>query len=189
MTKLISGLLAALLFLSGCFGNSAQPEVIPPNYKVYDHELYSFQYYLDWEILGTNDLADYPQGTLLALRNNVKEKNKFITNFTISKNTVPANTDAIAYGLQVKSQHSSTLINYNLEGEEKISTRQAGQDVPSLYIIFTGKLRPQGDTLRFFQKFVTKGTDGYILTIAAPLTEETLTLEKAKNSMKTFNLK
>lgn len=190
MTKVLKIIVSSLVLiaLSGCFGGGSNQIEVPANYKVYSTDLYNFQYYTDWEILGPENLADYPRGTLLALRNNVKEKDKFITNFTITRNPVSIGMDSINYGLQVKSQHNKNLINFSIENEEKITTKLAGEDIPSLYIVFTGKLRPQGDTLRFFQKFVVKEDQGYILTITSALNEEELTLEKAKNTMKSFNL-
>lgn len=182
--------LSITVILGGCFGGGAATDTILPNYKPYSNEVYAFQYYQDWEILNPGSLLDFPPGTLLAIRDNVKERGRFITNFTITKNPLIATqADAVNYGLQVKNRHAADLVNFVLENEEKINTQVAGADQATLYITFTGKLRPQGDTLRFVQKFAVKGQDGYILTITSALDEAPETLEKAKQTMRTFSLK
>lgn len=187
---LITLLLSFALVAGGCFGSASTPEELLPNYKLYSNEIYAFQYHQDWEVLNPGSLVDFPQGTLLAVRDNVKERGRFITNFTITKNPLSSSqTDAINYGLQVKNRHAADLVNFVLENEEKINTSVGGLDQATLYVTFTGKLRPQGDTLRFFQKFAVQGQEGYILTITAALNEAPETLDKAKQMMRTFSLK
>lgn len=179
------------LFFTGCFEapetDNETPSPEDAFYQTYQTNEFSIQIPDSFETV-TSFTSAYPQNTVVAFRNNLKEK-EFIANVNIVKNTLEEEISALDYGQELLEAHRNTLLNFKKISQEKVSVPVEGEEKDTYLNTFQGKNLPESDLLTFKQIYAVKGKTAFIVTATYGPDEDELTIEKCEKILRSFKVK
>lgn len=189
MKKLIISVLMGILLLSGCTissdGNTTTSD--NPIYYSYGNDTYGVNVANDWEVI-TEFTSNYPQNTIAAFRNNVKN-DQFIANVNIVANTIEEGLSNGDYALEMLQSHSESLIDYKLLEKKEINIIVEGQVSPTYMATFQGRNNIDSDLLQFAQVYGANNGFGYIATATYLPDEDQFAVETAIHMIESLELK
>ncbi|EKD63477.1 MAG: hypothetical protein ACD_51C00271G0001 [uncultured bacterium] len=187
MKKALISFLAGILVISGCSSTTTSTTENNPLYYAYGNNSYSIQVPNDWEVI-TEFTSNYPQNTIAAFRNNVKN-DQFIANINIVANTVEEGLSNGDYALEMLQSHSESLIDYKLLEKTEININVGGQLSPTYMTVFQGRNSVDGDLLQFTQIYGINKGFGYIATATLLPDEDQFVVETAIHMIESLEVK
>ncbi|NCS68183.1 hypothetical protein COW94_03655 [Candidatus Peregrinibacteria bacterium CG22_combo_CG10-13_8_21_14_all_44_10] len=190
MKKLIVLLLAScyLLIISGCGSTDTSDSTADnPLYYTYSASSFALEVPNDWETI-SQFTSDYPQNTLVAFRNNLKDLS-FIANVNIVANAVNKGMNNGDYALEMLQTHSENLIDYRLIEKQEIEILINEQSTPTYLNYFEGRNSVDSDILEFVQVYGVNNQIGYIVTATFLPEEDNFIVENAVHVVKSLELK
>ena len=189
MKKLLA-LFTLILLTTGCLGGGdeePQGDTENPLYYTYSTSTFSLEVPNDWEVI-SQFTSDYPENTLVAFRNNLKEKD-FLANVNIVANTLEDDLNNGDYGLEMLQYHEETLIDYKLIEQQEIDIKINGQTTPTYLNYFEGRNNTSSDVLRFVQVYAIDGSIGYIATGSFLPDEDEFAIDNCVHMVKSLAVK
>ncbi|MFA6528790.1 MAG: hypothetical protein WCT46_04595 [Candidatus Gracilibacteria bacterium] len=187
MKKLIITFLVGILLVSGCTSSTSGTTSENPVYYSYGNDTYGIDVANDWEVI-TNFTSNYPQNTIAAFRNNIKN-DKFIANVNIVANTVEEGLSNGDYALEMLQSHSESLIDYKLLEKTEINITVGGQVSPTYMTVFQGRNKIDGDLIKFAQVYGVNNGLGYIATATFLPDEDQFVVETCVHMIESLKLK
>lgn len=183
-------LFIGLFALTGCFGGGDTSEDIPANFIPYDAPTFSVQIPDNWEIIEPNDFAQsVPSETQVIFKENVKDS-IFTPNVNITKSILRSAMSASDFARSSINQSKDSLLNYQeISRDDEYNMFVADQIQKTTLVMFEGKNSESDPMLRIIQAYAVKGSDAYTITAAYLKDEGDITVETAKNIVKSFKLK
>lgn len=188
MKNLSISLIAISIFLSACGGSAPQEENNDkandePRYHDYVTNDFKISVPDDWETLNNFD-SSYPDGLRVAFKDNVKSTD-FVANVSVFEEESEKSTTNEDLSQNKLKDNSETLLDYELISQEEITL-----DKSTTYLnIFEGKNSADGETFRYMQTYIAKGTSAWIITGTYLSTEDEFVVERMETMLKSFNLK
>ena len=188
MKKILLLLLPLLLaFTTGCVDTTTTDTANNPLYYTYGATTYSLEVPNDWEVI-SQFTSDYPANTLIAFRNNLKDKD-FIANINLIANNVDENMNNGDYAIGMLKQHAENLIDYRLIEQQEIEITINGQTTPTYMNYFEGRNSADSDLLKFVQVYGVNNNIGYIVTATFLPEEDEFIIENCVHVVKSLELK
>lgn len=192
MKKLIiSVFFLSLLSFTGCFGSGdgGASEADLKNFKTYKASTFSISVPSTWEIIEAKDFSrDIPVETQVIFRNTVRS-NIFTENANVTKKILTSQMGAFDFAKSAVIENKNSLINYKeISRDEEFNILVAGKMQKTILILFEGKEDAQQPVVRLLQVYAVNGTDAYTATAAYKSDADSLTIENAKNIIKSFKV-
>ena len=162
MRNFIKKTLAIMVILgfSSILNACGSETVSETSLKTYDGGLYSISINPDWKIITQSEFyPEVPKETLVAFTT-PEAYDGFFINVNVIKEDLESEVSAIDY-----ARANINLAAQNLTDYEKVQEAQVDLDgTPSMIHIYTARLNPTENLIRFIQLYTTKGKDAYIVT-------------------------
>ncbi len=160
-------ILIALLIFPGCSKEntveiSEKTKINTENFKLYGSEEFAIRYPKGWAI-ETKMSNAYPKSTLILFINKLSEKS-FKENINIDKRELKTGVDNLTFAQNMLSKNESDLIGFQKIAEQNIKIKIAGEEKDTIFAVFEGRNKRDGDKFRFLQVYAVKDTIGYIAT-------------------------
>jgi len=188
---IISFLTLSLISFTGCFGSgdSGSTTADLKNFRTYKASTFAISVPSTWETIEAKDFSkDIPIETQVIFRNNLRS-NVFTENANVTKKILSSPMSAYDYAKSEVIENKNSLINYNeISRDEEFNILVGGKMQKTILILFEGKEDAQQPTIRMLQVYAVNGTDAYTTTAAYKGDSDNLTIENAKNIIKSFKV-
>lgn len=181
----------SLLVFTGCFGggdNSASDGQLQ-NFTTFESTTFSISKPQQWKVIEAKDFSnDIPNETQIIFRDNVLN-DKFTSNANVTKKILKSPISSYDFAKSQISETKNTLLNYKeISRDEEFNVVVGGQMQKSILIMFEGKQTEAEPTIRIVQVYAVNGTDAYTATAAYLLEADEVTVDNAKNIVKSFKI-
>jgi len=191
MKKLIIfSALISLFVMTGCFGSGDSGTTTElKNFKTYKATTFAIGIPSTWEIIEAKDFSkDIPMETLVIFRNNI-QSDVFTENANVTKKILKSSMSTYDFAKSEVLENRNSLINYKeISRDEEFNVVVGGKMQKSILILFEGKENTQEPTIRMLQVYAVNGTDAYTVTAAYKSDADNLTIDNAKNIIKSFKV-
>ncbi len=179
-----------VVIIPGCFGGADEKKEEKPQEaetNSYQGEQFSLSPPKDWDTI-TTFTKEYPVGTVIAFRNNIKDE-MFTANINIFTKSILHDFTPIDLALEELKNHETNLINYKEISRENTKITISGKALDTLLIYFEGKQSHEEEIVRFMQIFAAKDGVGYIVTFAAKQDESEEIVKEGEKTIRSFVVK
>jgi hypothetical protein len=139
----------------------------------------------DWETI-TAFSSEYPDNIRIAFRDNIKDGD-FTANVTVFKEDNEKQRLNADISQKYLSDHSDTLINYELVSQEEVVLDLLGAASQSILNTYEGKNDTNDPNITYMQTYLVEGDIVWVVTASyyAP-TEDEFTVERLETMLKSF---
>lgn len=187
----VSFLIGLSIFgLTACGGSSDSTpppatDNIPANFLKYETTDFSILYPKDWEVLGKESFpSNVPPSTIVVFRNNIKS-DVFTANLNIAQAPLSATTTSEDFAISTINTAKYNLVEFNEISKEEVAV--GGQKT---YLeTFQGRKSITESVINFKQLYIARNGYGITVTAAYLPNEDTNTVTKLSDMIKSFTLK